>query len=205
MTCGVPEWQFSAEVDAGRAARLLSYPDFDTVASLLIDAAVECFSWERFDGEKLRGCSRASFLLRVSSEAYDAFFNSPAGYRGQFAASKAAGEEANSMLLRLFEARLIAYAEGRSSVPRLSLSDSLRAAQAKVWIYERDVQSQLGASAPEIIFAPWQQQSEDGVGLLAPLGTRLEVKGGWLSADGVARPNPLKLGRSEEIHRTGFS
>lgn len=205
MTRGLPEWQFGAAVDTGRAARLFSYPDFDSVALLLNGAAVEGFSWERFDGETLRGCSRASFLLRVSSEAYDAFFNSPAGYRGQFAASVAAGEEANRVLLTLFEARLIAYAEDRSSVPRLLLSDSLRAAQAKFWIYERDFQPQLGASAPEIIFAPWQQHSEDGVGLLAPLGTRLEVKSGWLSSDGVERLDPLKLGRSEEIHRTGFS
>ncbi len=135
-----------------------------------------------------------------------AFFNSPAGYRGQFAASVAAGEEANRKLLMQVEARLLAYAENRSSVTQTDIRNSLRAAQAKVWIFESEVEAQLCATAPAITYALWKAQaSESHVGLLAPVGTRLEVKGGWLTPDGVERLNPGKSGRSEDIHRTGFS
>jgi hypothetical protein len=205
MSNDAPIWQFCAPVDAARARTLLSYPNFDAVALLLEQATVECFLWEPFTGPALRGCHRASFLLRVSEEAYDAFFNSPAGYRGQFAASAAAGEAVNRNLLVQFEARLLAYAENRPQVTQSVICISLRAAQAKLWIFEAEVEAQLGTITPAINYAPWEQASESGVGLLAPVGTLLEIKGSWLAPNGEERLNPAKLGRSEDIHRTGFS
>lgn len=197
-------WQFCPSVDSTRAATLLSYPNFDSIASLLANAAVESFIWEAFSGSILRGCHRASFLFRVTPAAYDAFFNSPVGYRGQFAVSAAAGDAANRKLLTLFEARLLAFAEG-SSVSETVIRNSLSGKQAKLWIFEPEVQTQLGATVPEIAYAVWEQASESGVGLLAPVGKLLEVKGGWLAPDGVECINPSKSARSEEIHRTGFS
>jgi hypothetical protein len=204
MRASVPTWQFCPSVDNTRAATLMSYPNFDSIASLLADAVVEDFAWEAFSGSILGGCHRASFLLRVTSTAYDAFFNSPAGYRGQFAASAAAGDVGNSRLLALFEVRLLAFAEG-SSVIQSVIRKSLRGKQAKLWIFEPEVQAQLGATVPEIAYPVWEQASESGVGLLAPVGSLLEVKGGWIAQDGVECVNPSKSARSEEIHRTGFS
>jgi hypothetical protein len=205
MSSDVPIWQFRAPVDSARARTLLSYPNFNAVASLFEQATVECFLWEPFSGPTLRGCHRASFLLRVPEAAYDAFFNAPAGYRGEFAASAAAGDTANRKLLMQFEARLLAYTENRSQVTQSVIRDSLRASQAKLWIFEAEVAAQLGNTAPAITYAPWDQASESGVGLLAPIGTLLEVKGGWLAQNGEERLNPGKSGRSEDIHRTGFS
>jgi hypothetical protein len=205
MNRDVPIWQFCASVDNIRARMLHSYPDFDTVASLVLDAAIEAFCSEPFSGLALRGCHRASFLLRVPEVVYDAFFNSPVGYRGQFAASEGAGELANRQLIAQFEARLLAYAEGRASVTQQIVSKSLRAEQAKLWIFEPEVEAQLGATTPAINYSPWGQASNSGVGLLAPVGTRLEIKGGWLGPDGVEYLNPRKAGRSDDIHRTGFS
>lgn len=205
MNRDVPIWQFCTSVDSIRARTLLSYPNFDTVASLLLDAAIEDFCWEPFSGQALRNCHRASFLLRVPEVVYDAFFNSPVGYRGQFVASEATGEAANRDLIAQFEARLLAYAEGRALVSQEFVCKSLRAAQAKVWIFEPEVEAQLGANTPAISYIPWEQASESGVGLLAPVGTQLEIKGGWLTPDGLECLNPSKAGRSEDIRRTGFS
>ena len=205
MSGDAPIWQFRSPVVSPRARALLSYPNFDTVASLLEEATVEAFSWEPFSGPALLGCHRASFLLRAPQAAYDAFFNSPAGYRGQFAVSPAAGEAANSKLLAQFEPRLLIYAENRSQFAQSLLRNSLRAAQAKLWIFEAEVEAQLGTTTPAIDYARWEHASESGVGLLAPVGAQLEVKGGWLAPNGEERLNPSKSGRSEEIHRTGFS
>jgi len=205
MSKDVPIWQFHASVNGARARTLLSYPNFDAVASVLEQATVDGFLWEPFAGPALHGCHRASFLLRVSEATYDAFFNSPAGYRGQFAASAATGEAANRKLLVRLEAQLLAYAENHSPVAQSLIRNSLRAAQAKLWIYEAEVAAQLGSTAPAIAYAQWEQASESGVGLLAPVGTLLEVKGAWLAPNGEGRLNPGKSGRSEDIHQTGFS
>lgn len=205
MSNDIPLWQFRSSVPSERARTLLSYPNFDAIASLLGQATVEGFSWEAFSGQALRGCCRVCFLLRVSEVAYDAFFNSPAGYRGQFAASTTAGEKANRELLARFEAPLLGYAENHSQVAQSIIRSSLRAAQAKLWIFEAEVEAQLGITEPAIAYAPWEQASGSGVGLLAPVGTQLEVKGGWLAPNGEERLNSCKSGRSAEIHRTGFS
>jgi len=82
---------------------------------------------------------------------------------------------------------------------------SLRAVQAKLWIYEREVELQLGAQDPAVMYEPWISNSEDGAGLLAPIGERLEVKGGWLDAAGIECLDPAKITRSSEIHQVGFS
>jgi hypothetical protein len=205
MKTGVALWEFRGSVEGVRAARLSSYPTFDAVASLLAAPVVCGFLWERFSGAQISGCHRASFLIEVSSLAYDAFFNSPVGYRGQYARSLEAGEEANRKLIAQFEPQLLAYASVHSSVSQESVAQSLRAAQAKVWIFEAEVESQLGETEPAIAYAPWEHSSESGVGLLAPMGTRIEVKGGWLAADGSERINPVKVRRSDEIRLSGYS
>jgi hypothetical protein len=42
-------------------------------------------------------------------------------------------------------------------------------------------------------------------GLLAPVGTKLEIKGAWVDEGGKERVDPQKLGRASEIHLTGFT
>jgi len=77
--------------------------------------------------------------------------------------------------------------------------------QAKIWIDEDEESVQHGGTEAEILYPPWQQNSETGVGLLAPLGSRLIIMGGWVDATCVVRNNPDKNGRSSEIHETGYS
>ncbi len=67
------------------------------------------------------------------------------------------------------------------------MSASLLASEAKLWICESEVESQLGEEQPAILYTLWAESSETGVGLLAPVGTSLEVKGGWLDRQGQER------------------
>jgi hypothetical protein len=161
-------WQFGESVPAERARRLLSYASFDEVIGLLEAAKIVAFAWEPFQNDRLRGCHRASFLLQVSTDMYDAFFNSPVGYRAQYAVSVGTGEAANRTLLSRLEPKLLQFANTKNLVPEIRVRSSLRAVDAKVWIYEPEVEAQLGRKDTEISYTPWQQASTDGVGLLAP-------------------------------------
>jgi hypothetical protein len=197
-------WKFSETMAADRRRRLLSYGSFEEIELIVGAAEIAAVVWEPFRGELLNGCHRASYLLRVSEEAYDAFFNSPVGYRAQFALDTRTGEHANRRLLAALEERLVEFGLARS-FPEPQLVGSLRGEQAKVWINESEVEAQLGDDRPAILYPPWQRESDSGVGLLAPVGKELAVYGGWLDAQGGIRQNPLKAHRSEEIHRSGFS
>lgn len=197
-------WKFSESIPAERRERLLSYADFSEIALLLADARPIKFIWEPYDNTFLKGCHRASFLLEVSSPTYDAFFNSPVGYRGEYAASISRGEAANSQLIRQLENSLLKNVHNESINLQL-IQKSLRAEGAKIWIYEREVEKQLGRDKAEILYPPWQDNSSTGVGLLAPVGNKLVVCGGWLDSLEQEQLNPAKSSRSLEIHTSGYS
>ena len=201
----MPLWTFAAEVGADRADRLLGIPDFEHVLQLLDTATVVSLQWKAFENERLRGCHRAEYKLHVHPNLYDAVFNAPVGLRGQYARSAAHGESANRRAVSRLTPTLLAFDALRSDVPQSDIEWSLCGAQAKIWIDENEVQSQLGGIEPQIIYAPWAANSDSGVGLLAPRGTCLEVKGAWLSAAGTIVTDPAKISRSEEIHHAGYS
>ncbi len=198
-------WQFGESIPADRAKRLLSYASFDKVIGLFETVRIVALAWELFENDRLKGFHRASFLLQVSTDVYDAFFNSPVGYRAQYAVSVGTGEAANRAMLSRLEPKLLEFANVKNLVPKTRVQASLRAVDAKVWIYESEVEAQLGREDAEIIYTPWQQASINGVGLLAPVGTKLEVKGGWIDDRGEEHRDPFKASRSEEIHSVGFT
>ena len=196
----------STSLPRDRAERLLSYSDFHEIVDLVSESAsILDFAWEPFETARLSGCHRASFLLQVSLPAYDAFFNSPAGYRGQFARHPHDGETANRALLTRLEDTLLEFGLGRDVVPLALLKKSLGAVDAKVWICEREVENHLGDDTPEILHTLWLKATSDGVGPRAPVGRNLEVKGGWLDLHGNERRDPHKASRSADIHAVGFS
>ena len=82
---------------------------------------------------------------------------------------------------------------------------SLLGEQAKVWIVESEVDEELGAPRPSIVYPPWDFNAPDSQGLRAPRGTRIEVKGAWLAADGSEVVNQIKRRRSNFIYLTGDS
>ena len=198
-------WQFADSVSPDRSERLTSLTGIDAVvAAVLSTAQVAGFEWEPFKADRLRDCHRASFLLRVSEPAYDAFFNSPAGYRGQFARSIDLGESANRTLLSSLEPLLLANPSSDQTALGSIVVRSLSAIDAKCWIFEPEIELHMGRTEPEILFGAWQYATEDGAGLLAPVGTCLEVKGGWLDGGGLERRDPFKSSRSKDIHDVGY-
>ena len=79
---------------------------------------------------------------------------------------------------------------------------SLKATQAKIWIDENEVEDQ---DEPLIDFPLWEAYEPGGLGLRAPYGTKLEVKGGWVNHGGEDVINSQKNHRSGNINRTGDS
>jgi hypothetical protein len=181
----------------------MAWHSFDnTIGALMLDARVTGFVWEPFQGLMLRGCGRAEFLLQVHPCIYDAFFNSPVGYRAQYALGPALGRSKNRELLDALKTKLIA------NTPESYLAQvvsSIESVEAKIWIYEDEVQNHYFDESPEIDYAPWNNGSDGGVGLRAPVGTQLIVCGGWLDEHGHERVDPHKRRRSEEIHEAGFT
>ena len=197
-------WHFSSSVSTSRLAAMATFANYQAVIASLQRCEVQDFTWESPRDTALSGCERASFRLRVTPTVYDAFFNSPVGYRAQFALGANAGYRGNVKTLDALEPALLKFVQVRGQTNDRVVW-SLRGPDAKIWIDESEVQEQMGHSEPQILYEPWQSQSEDGAGLLAPLGELLEVKGAWVDATGHFRPNPKKAGRAEDIHRVGYS
>lgn len=199
------EWRFTAAVSTARADQLRSWVSFDEIVNALLQASVGRFWWEPFNVARLKGCNRASFPLHVAPNVYDAFFNSAKGYRAQYAISPSAGAAANRSLLNALEPMLVTVASEQSQVPLALVRASLRGVDAKVWILEADVDTQLSDPVAALAYAPWEFDSPNGQGLRAPVGTVIEVKGAWLDPAGVERRDPTKENRGVRINKSGFT
>lgn len=196
---------FTTAVTPERAARLHSWRSFDEIVKSLATCEITPLYWESAISPLLKGCNRASFELLVLPDVYDAFFNSPVGYRGQFARSERHGEMANRKLLDALFQRFLEVAATHPTATPHFVATSLQGKQAKVWIVETEMENQLDDPNPSIVFPLWEFNEPNGQGLRAPRGTKLEVKGGWVNSMGDEVINPFKNHRSSHINRTGDS
>ena len=214
-------WGFTNLVPIERQMRLLGLGAFeDVIFEIISTSEVVYYKSEPYVNLKLQGCTRASFLLSVDNHVYDAFFNSPIGYRAQYCLGPDKGELANRQLIDALKPKLLAFA---ASVPTGALAlklveASLDSADAKIWIDENEPASLPSSDFQiQINYGPWVERAkradafqEDSIigairGVLAPVGTRLEVKGGWLDERALERRDVAKSHRSEEIAINGFS
>lgn len=199
-------WKFFKAVGPLRQQALLESPEFGTLSTELILATdLEGFYWEEFESDRLRGCRRASFLLRVPEHLYDCFFNSPQGYRGQYAISPDTGANANRALINLLQGTLLTQSRQKFDVDEGLASKSVNGEGAKIWIYEPEVHDHLFEDEPEIDFPRWIRNSDGGVGPRAPQGSQLVMLGAWLDESNNVQIDTAKSSRSHEIHMTGFS
>ena len=199
-----PNFGYRNTVCPSRKRTLFFSPSYDAILVERSQCTISGFIWEPGERSELKTMNRASFRLRVSSTLYDWFFNSPVGYRAQFAISKSTGLEANASALRTLESRMVeaSVSHGRD---RLFVTLSLRSEGAKIWIDESEVEGQMGRLEPAIDFERWEKNSEDGAGLLIPRGRYLEVKGAWITKLGEVFIDPYKRTRAEQIYECGFS
>lgn len=216
-----PLWNLTALVPIERRMRLLELRAFkDVIYEIVATSDVLNYEAEPFKDSRLKGCTRASFLLSVANHVYDGFFNSPIGYRAQYCLGRDKGDLANRQVIDALKPKLLAFAE---SAPTAALGlkqirASLDSPDAKIWIDENEpISPPSNDFQIEIDYGPWVERAkradafqEDEFigairGVLAPFGTRLEVKGGWLDDRGLERNDPGKSQRSEEIAVNGFS
>ena len=213
-------WDFTTLIPAERRARLLEIEEFEEVLHKVISTTkILNYVAEPASDSRLKGCSRASFLLKVDPYAYDGFFNSPIGYRAQYCLGRDLGELANRQLLSALGSKLLAFAETNSTAEfgLEQIGASLDAFDAKIWIDEREPVSVPPTELEiHIDYPPWTErarradryQEEEYVrairGVRAPFGTKLEVKGGWLKGNGTEMRDPTKVRRGEEIAINGY-
>jgi hypothetical protein len=149
-----PLWGFSEAVSATRRQALLSVKDFAAVIAGVCEGSVVCFAVEPRQNPPCFGAHRATFRLRVAESVYDAFFNSPVGYRAQYRLAIERGERCNRELINALTPRCLAFADTKapSHFPPRLIAASLAGKDAKVWITEADL---AGLEGAHITFQPW--------------------------------------------------
>lgn len=147
-------WSFAQSFPGERAIELLKWRSFASLAEEILKGEVHCAAWESFEGDRLRGCWRVAFKVRVSNVGIcDAFYNAPAGYRAQFARSPEHGVASNRWLLARLEPRLLQSCRERG-IDTNPVKYSLQGDQAKVWIVEPKDDSHI-KGAPAICCHQW--------------------------------------------------
>ncbi len=214
-----PLWGFTELVPRERRDRLAAFPSFNDVIAGVVRGAVDYFAAEPRDNPPCVGCFRAFFRIGVQECDYDAFFNSPVGYRAQYCIDPAHGESENRRLLDALTPACLNFARGRepSHFPTKLVSASLRGVDAKIWINEKDLPV---VDEVHIDYPPWVAKARAAangtltdqaarasalVGVLAPIGTHLVLKGGWVNSDGQECRVPAKAARAVEIREYGFT
>lgn len=207
-------WDFTALVSPERRRQLLAIESFDDVIERVADGILISFKTEW-----RQGAARALFQLQVQTETYDAFFNAPHGYRAQYCVEPSIGTTQNRRLIVALRNACLNFrqTQGKPSVVESHVSASLNASRAKIWVTESDFPD---VDEIHINYAPWVSKWERSnrgytqdqaaragaaLGVLAPIGRILEIKGGWINSDGTEWFDPRKARRAEEIRDYGFS
>jgi len=214
MATTAPLWTFTESISPERRKRLLAIETFQEVIRQLQAGKISLFAVD-----PRPGFARVFFRLLVTEEAYDAFFNSPKGYRAQYCLNSAYGAKQNRRLVDALTEACLSYSESspQPGFPRGRVIASLGGVGAKVWITESDLPD---GGEVHINYEPWLKKAQQanvgaiadqaaranaGVGVLAPIGTQLEIKGAWVSQDCTEWLDPKKAHRDEEIRDYGFT
>lgn len=211
-------WGFSKSVQEERRQRLTAVQSFDDVIARVIRGNVDDFAVEPRQNPPCVGCSRAIFKLKVRKDDYDAFFNSPVGYRAQYCVDPSHGASENRRLIDALIPACLDFAHGREPAhfPAKLVSASLRGVDGKIWINEEDLPD---IDEIHVDYPPWvaKARASNGTladqaarasalaGVLAPVGTYLELKGAWVNSGGNECRDPAKANRGSEIRDYGFT
>jgi hypothetical protein len=220
------EWNL-ADLPQHRCAYLDAGYSFEGVAAMLAHDAEITRAWVEPFRTPPKSISpetrQICFQLRVSSRAYDLFFNAPDGLRGRYWQSPEIGDRATRHLLdtlnRKFSEHLVRMPASVRPPARPMLEcdvcTSLEASSAKVWVNERDDSgnSKIDLSLPhQLRVARWIRNEADScctstVSLWrwTPVDTIIEVKGALITPDEKECIPHGKINRARQIHLCGFS
>jgi hypothetical protein len=216
-------WSFSAGFDALRRVRLEVIESFEFIVECIYrEMQVTRFEICRGKTGYLKNCLRLEFTFTVSPETFDAFFNSPCGYRAQYLRDPDVGQMKNGQLIRRLVDRLVADARGKPTkhqMPEARVMVSLLCCSAKIWIPESSINFDHSliqdisveawctkAREAAEAYGPSTMEQEKAIwGIRAPTGTSLEVKGAFLDSEGYEVVHPEKVLRRFDIHRYGWA
>jgi hypothetical protein len=216
-------WKFGGRVTSERSDRLMLIRDFDEVIfAILKEMVVAGYRVEPGNKSILQECRRAELKIVVSCETCDAFFNSPAGYRAQYYIAPTLGISENTSPIPSLLPKLLDYAKTYpdQNMALEEVKKSLLLTQAKIWVQETNEDNLFGEKLTvDLIVDRWVNHAKTAWngngfndqrykairGVLAPVETVLEIKGGWLTKDGEERIDPEEIRRADEISEYGFS
>lgn len=216
------KWSFSNRVSENRISYLTAVQSFREVTFLIAKANIAGYAIDWGTKRELQGCKRPAFLLEVSTEVFDIFFNSPMGYRAQYAIAPEVGISQNAYLIECLSDHLTAYSEANPhpDMNLLEVRTCLKFPSAKIWIKEENENAlHEDDLVVEIEFPRWVENAKTAYydanadeqlikairGVLAPTGKYLEVKGSWLDNSGKEFIDPAKAARATDIWQYGFS
>lgn len=205
-------WRFRPNFDSVRKSQLIRFDTFASVIDALLSNLEIVGGWI-CEGNDLgpKGCWRPTASVIVSPEAFDAFFNSPVGYRAEYLASPERGQAANGTLLALLEPQLTAKTLTDCGKDRLSpewIRNAYLANSSKIWIDETELD--FTQATFDLDIETWKEKRDQpnapsGAGLWAPQGTKLIVHGAFIDPWGNEVVARGKICRRFEIHGCGFT
>src|SRR4051812_29415330 len=106
-------WSFSSAVSETRQRKLFSVSGFAEVLMRISMGIIESFGVEPRKNPPCVGTHRAVFRLKVRPLDYDAFFNSPVGYRAQYCIAVEQGQRCNRQLIDALTPKCLVFAKGK--------------------------------------------------------------------------------------------
>ena len=217
-------WQYSG-IPEERLRYLNSYIDFYVIIERIFSAMTDIsFESEKFNGPELQNSKRPVFRFAISEKTVDLFFNSRWGYRGQYCLGPENGLEQNRRLINEISTKLLVASRQNphQNMTEKLISRSLNFPSAKIWI-DDDLLPIRGKPSLriEIKHPTWVKNAKEAweafqdnndhhlldktLGVRAPIGSHLNVKGGWFDLDGVEQVPSNKKNRKTQIRDFGFS
>ena len=205
-----PFWTFTDLVPKDRRDKMLALTSFDEVIAQVAAGSADWFEIETRKNAEYR---RVFFRIRVAETAYDAFLNSPVGYRAQYCRGIENGLRQNRRLIEAVTPLCVQSISEKNQEGMVLAS--LSGTDAKVWINDKDWPD---IDEIHINHAPWVAKAKNAnkgtmaeqvartnaaIGVLAPVNTHLEIKGAWLTPDNHEWRDPGKAKRAEEIRDYG--
>lgn len=208
----VDAWKFTKTFDASRLERLNAVDTFDDVVKAIHTTLEVVGGWVCPATELgASDCWRPIVAVTVEPTAFDVFFNSPLGYRGQFLLSPEAGQAANSVLLRTLEPALtkaVIIDCGTNRLSAESIHRAFLANSAKIWPDESELD--FTQATNDLDIGRWRDSSETinaptGAALWAPEGNTLLAIGAFIDPFGNEVVTRRKILRRFELHESGFT
>src|SRR5262249_34022465 len=159
------------------------------------------------------GYFRVEVTLEMSASIVDLFHSSAGGYRAQYFYSVKNGEAANEYAVHQLVPRVVELLNGRRkrTCALWWVERSLLQPEAKLWIHQGSW-LRLGKLTDRNLLVErwvryrWDKPGKDHWANLTPENeTRIDIKGGPVTPEGIPCSKRLKPNRGENIHNAGYT